>query len=94
MLNLTATKPQLKVVIDQVGTPTYARDLAQTIVTVLEDYKKEWNLKHVTTRKLVFTIFRTRVFALGTTLLRLLRNMQVIMIVISDLVIVMNSQAL
>ena len=35
MLNLTATKPQLKVVFDQVGTPTYAGDLAQAIVTIL-----------------------------------------------------------
>ena len=40
MLNLTATKPQLKVVFDQVGTPTYAYDLAQAIVTILDDYKK------------------------------------------------------
>lgn len=39
MLNLTATKPQLKVVFDQVGTPTYAYDLAQAIATILEDYK-------------------------------------------------------
>lgn len=39
MLNLTATKPELKVVFDQVGTPTYAYDLAQTIVTILADPK-------------------------------------------------------
>ncbi len=45
MLNLTANKPQLKVVFDQVGTPTYARDLADTILVAIDDYKKEWNLK-------------------------------------------------
>ena len=39
MLNLTATKAHLKVVFDQVGTPTYAYDLAQAIITILEDYK-------------------------------------------------------
>ena len=39
MLNLTATKPQLKVVFDQVGTPTYARDLADAIMVAIEDYK-------------------------------------------------------
>lgn len=41
MLNLTATKPQLKVVFDQVGTPTYAYDLAQAITTILGVYKEE-----------------------------------------------------
>ncbi len=35
MLQLTATKPSLKVVFDQVGTPTYARDLAGAILTVI-----------------------------------------------------------
>ena len=39
MMNLTATKPQLKVVFDQVGTPTYALDLAKAIAAVLNDYK-------------------------------------------------------
>ena len=48
MLNLTATKPKLNVVFDQVGTPTYAYDLAVAIRTVLDDYnpnraKKEYN---------------------------------------------------
>lgn len=40
MLNLTATRPELKVVFDQVGTPTYAGDLAQAIVALIEDYRQ------------------------------------------------------
>ncbi len=38
MMNLTATKPQLKVVFDQVGTPTYALDLAKVITVVLAKF--------------------------------------------------------
>lgn len=45
MLNLTSTKPQLKVVFDQVGTPTYAYDLAQAIYTILSDYQQTLNPK-------------------------------------------------
>lgn len=37
MLNLTATKPELKVVFDQVGTPTYAYDLAKAIVAIVKE---------------------------------------------------------
>lgn len=40
MLNLTATRPTLKVVFDQVGTPTYAGDLAMVIVKMLESGKE------------------------------------------------------
>ena len=43
MLNLTATKPQLKVVFDQVGTPTYAFDMAKAIVDVIEERKYKGN---------------------------------------------------
>ena len=43
MLNLTATKPQLKVVFDQTGTPTYAYDLACAIFNILENRKYEGN---------------------------------------------------
>ena len=35
MLALTASKPRLNVVFDQVGTPTYARDLAMCIISIL-----------------------------------------------------------
>ena len=38
MMNLTATKPELNVVFDQVGTPTYALDLAKSITVVLERF--------------------------------------------------------
>lgn len=38
MMNLTATKPQLKVVFDQVGTPTYAYDLAKAIEVVIKKF--------------------------------------------------------
>ena len=37
MLNLTTTKPELRVVFDQVGTPTYAGDLARAIFTLIEN---------------------------------------------------------
>lgn len=35
MLNLTSTKPELKVVFDQTGTPTYAQNLADAIIHII-----------------------------------------------------------
>ena len=37
MLNLTSTKPELKVVFDQTGTPTYAGDLAHALFDIIEN---------------------------------------------------------
>lgn len=41
MLNLTATKPKLNVVFDQVGTPTYAYDLAVAIVKIIDSVQPQ-----------------------------------------------------
>lgn len=43
MLNLTSTKPELKVVFDQCGTPTYAHDLAEAIYDIIENRKYDGN---------------------------------------------------
>ena len=43
MMNLTSTKPQLKVVFDQVGTPTYAFDLASVIFDIIDNRKFQGN---------------------------------------------------
>lgn len=43
MLNLTSTKPDLKVVFDQAGTPTYAQDLADAIHYIIENRKMDGN---------------------------------------------------
>ena len=43
MLNLTSTKPELKVVFDQTGTPTYAQDLADAIHYIIENRKMDGN---------------------------------------------------
>lgn len=43
MLALTSAKPALKVVVDQVGSPTYAQDLADAIVGIITDRKFDGN---------------------------------------------------
>ncbi|MDE7420912.1 MAG: dTDP-4-dehydrorhamnose reductase [Muribaculaceae bacterium] len=43
MLNLTSTNPRLNVVFDQVGTPTYAQDLADTIFSIIENRRMDGN---------------------------------------------------
>ncbi|MCR4859885.1 MAG: dTDP-4-dehydrorhamnose reductase [Bacteroidales bacterium] len=46
MLHLTGTRPQLKVVFDQAGTPTYAGDLAEAILTILGNHQGKTGIYH------------------------------------------------
>ncbi|NLR93082.1 dTDP-4-dehydrorhamnose reductase [Flammeovirga agarivorans] len=46
MLNLAKTRDSLGIVVDQVGTPTYAKDLAQVILTIIEHDKEEYGVLH------------------------------------------------
>lgn len=43
MLNLISSRPELKVVFDQTGTPTYAQDLADAIVDIIDNGKCNGN---------------------------------------------------
>lgn len=72
MLNLTATKPQLKVVFDQAGTPTYAYDLARAIQTILQDYSAENPTKGYSKAGIYHSA--TKGYAPGTTLPKSLQN--------------------
>lgn len=48
MMNLMKTKPSLKVVNDQYGTPTYAADLAKAILDIIASEKWEPGIYHYT----------------------------------------------
>lgn len=43
MLSLTSTRPELNVVFDQTGTPTYAKDLADALFDIIENRRFEGN---------------------------------------------------
>ena len=60
MLALTADKPELKVVFDQTGTPTYAYDLAAAIFDIMENRRFEGRTGGL-------PLFQTRVSVRGTT---------------------------
>ncbi|MCB4798314.1 dTDP-4-dehydrorhamnose reductase [Neotamlana laminarinivorans] len=46
MLRLSETRPELGVVFDQVGTPTYAKDLASIILTIIKEDNDAFGIYH------------------------------------------------
>ena len=46
MLRLGEERESLGIIVDQVGTPTYARDLARAILTIMDSDKKEYGVYH------------------------------------------------
>lgn len=48
MMRLGREREELNVVFDQIGTPTYARDLAQTIVKIINTGQKTYGIFHYT----------------------------------------------
>ena len=48
MLRLAETKPEIRVVSDQIGTPTFARDLAHAIVKILQSHQWVPGIYHFT----------------------------------------------
>ncbi|MFT4204714.1 MAG: dTDP-4-dehydrorhamnose reductase [Chitinophagaceae bacterium] len=46
MRQLMQSRPELNVVADQKGTPTYAKDLAAAIVTIIQSSQQHWGIYH------------------------------------------------
>lgn len=46
MRNLMASRSDLNVVADQKGTPTYAKDLAQAIISIIQSSAQTWGVYH------------------------------------------------
>ena len=89
MLSLTASKPQLNVVFDQTGTPTYALDLAEVIFDIVENRKYVGNdgVYHYSNEGVCSWFDFTKMIAEYAG-----KNIMVQQLVIFNHVIVMNSQ--
>ena len=71
MLKLGRERDELRVIWDQVGTPTYAIDLASCILTIIETQSQEFGLYHYSNEGLTsWYDFATAVFELSGTVVK------------------------
>lgn len=72
MLKLAKERDELSVVNDQMGTPTYAGDLAQVIITIIKESKKTYGLYHFSNEGVVsWYDFAKAIFELSQTKVKL-----------------------
>ena len=76
ILRLAETRDQLGIVYDQVGTPTYAADLAEAIIAIIESGNTSFGLYHYSNEGVAswydFTIAIADLFGLSTEVLPIL----------------------
>lgn len=73
MLRLGSEKDELKIIVDQVGTPTYGIDLAKAIMTVIESGSTNYGIYHFSNEGLTsWYDFAKAIFDLGGLKLRVL----------------------
>jgi dTDP-4-dehydrorhamnose reductase len=73
MLKLGAERDELKIIADQVGTPTYAIDLAKTIFTIINSDSKPYGIYHYSNEGAIsWYDFAQAIFDLSNTTVKVL----------------------
>ena len=73
MLRLGSEKKELSIVCDQIGTPTYAKDLANVLLTIIKEEKSEYGIYHYSNEGIAsWYDFATAIFDISNTKIRLL----------------------
>lgn len=68
MLRLGAERDELNIIVDQIGTPTYAIDLAEAILTIIESGKSDYGTYHYSNEGLTsWYDFAVSIFELSNT---------------------------
>ena len=73
MLRLGSEKKELSVVCDQIGTPTYAKDLANVLLTIIKEEKSDYGIYHYSNEGIAsWYDFATAIFDISNTKIKLL----------------------